>query len=138
MREHDNLFKAIEELKDESKPHSVDSILRIFANSDFHALQKQWFAPTPSKSLDAFRVDYPKEVADYTLNAISLYEDAVPHKVVSCIELQFYQDVSVDMIQPQIDLYFDTGLYHIDIGMFWSDEVGLEREGKRTVRLWQK
>lgn len=134
MGEYDNLFEAIENLKDENEPHDVRSILRIVTSSDFRALQKQWFSSTPPKSSDMSQVDYPKEIADYTLNAIDLYEDAIPHKVVSCIELHFYQDASAEIIQPQIDIHFDTGLYHIDIGMFWNDEVGLEREGKKNCQ----
>lgn len=68
----------------------------------------------------------------------SLDTAGVSKKRFTYIELHFYQDASVDTIQPQIDIQFDTGLYHIDIGMFWDDELGLEREDKRTARLWQK
>lgn len=134
MGERENLLEKFDELNDESKPHGIGEIWDIITSSDFRALQKKWFTPRASKSSDTFQTDYIKEITDYTLNAIRLYEDAVSHKAISCIELHFYQDVSVDKIQPQIEMQFDTGRYHIDIGMFWDDEIGLEREGKKNCQ----
>ena len=133
MGEH-NFLDEINQLTEESKPHSTDSILRCICNADFRALQKRWFSQKPSESPDMLQADYAKEVADYTLAAIKLYKEAISHKKISYIELHFFQDASFNGIQPQIDIQFDTGLRHIDIGMFWDDGIGLDREGKKNCQ----
>jgi hypothetical protein len=133
-KEHKNLFAMLEKLKDESKPHSTSEILGILSSSEFNDIKKQWFAPTPSVVMPASQESYVREITEYTLNAIRLYETAIPHKTISSIELFINQDAACEEIQPQIDIQFDTGLYHIDIGMFWDDEIGLEREGKKNCQ----
>lgn len=134
MDEHNNLTNRIKGLTNNRKSHSASSILRIIRSADFQEVKKHWFTLEHTKSIDTVPPDYSSEVSDYTLTAINLYENAVEHKSINYIRLNFYQDISLDKIQPQIDIQFDSGLYHIDIGLFWDDEIGLERERKKECQ----
>lgn len=133
MKNFKKLLAQAEKLTKGDPEQFASGIQNLVQSEAFQTMRQEWLSPTERPS-DPVCPAYEEEIAEYTLKAIGLYAEAIPHHAIESIELCFDRDPACLEIQPQIGIQFDTGRYQIDIGMFWDDEIGLKRKGKKECQ----
>lgn len=136
FKKHKNVCDQIQALVKREDCRASD-LLEIVNSAEFKAFTDDLFnassdalsAPEPSQDY------FISEIIQYTIGTIKLYVDAIPHNSIQAIRLHFDPQASGQEIQPQIELQFDTGTYHIDIGELWRSEIELEPKQRKEMEI---
>ena len=126
-------IQALLKLKNPTK----NDIIKIANSAEFKAFTDDMFS-TVSAAPAAPKVDetfFISQILQYTIGTLNLYADAIPHHTIQAIHIHFDSRANSQQIQPQIDIRFDTEIYHIDLSELWKSEIALDPTKRKDMEI---